>query len=537
MQTTCPNQPSPVSETVDRSSDYDVVIVGGAFSGSSSAILLKRRFPDLKVLLVEKSEEFDRKVGESTSEVAGCFLTRVLKVGRHLAMKHVPKHGLRMWFHQEGDNCPSKSTELGPSFQVRLPTFQLNRVTLDSHLLQQAVDLGCEVVRPATIKELDLGGLGNNKVVYKIKDGEAQEVSASWVVDASGKAAMIARRKKMWHSKVDQHPVNAMWTRFKNVSDLDCPKAVEAMGGLPHDINAQRGSATNHLMGYGWWSWIIPLDNGEVSVGLTWDERIFSPPKDGSMSERLKEHLLKHPVGKIMFEDAVAVENDNRYYKGIAYHSEETFGDGWSIVGDAAGFMDPLYSQGLDFCAHTVYSSYTTLRMHFSGECIKEEVMHRQGEFKRSYFHWFNALYKDKYYYMGDAELMHAAFLLDIGTYFIGPVRLVYTMQDKEFSKLPYDGPAGTFFAKFMALYNRRLVKLAKKKIAAGKYGNKNLEERFLVKGSFTPGPQTMKLMFQGIRIWLLAELKFAFVKPSSAFTEEPSTVTPLPQAGDYKQA
>ena len=175
--------------------------------------------------------------------------------------------------------------------------------------------------------------------------------------------------------------------------------------------------------------------------------------------------------------------------------------------------------------------------MHFSGECIKEEVMHHQGEFKRSYFHWFNALYKDKYYYMGDAELMHAAFLLDIGTYFIGPVRLVYTMQDKEFSKLPYDGPAGTFFAKFMALYNRRLVKLAKKKIAAGKYGNKNLEERFLVKGSFTPGPQTMKLMFQGIRIWLLAELKFAFVKPSSAFIEEPSTVTPLPQAGDYKQA
>lgn len=535
MQKCCPEKPSPVSEKVDRSTDYDVVIIGGAFSGSSSAILLKRRFPDLKVLLVEKSENFDRKVGESTSEVSACFLTRVLKVGRHLALNHVAKHGLRMWFHREGDNCPSKSTEVGPAFQGRLPTFQLNRLTLDTHLLEEAAELGCEIVRPATIKDLTLGGAGKNTVVFKTNVGEAREVTAGWVVDASGKASLIARKLKIWQSNVDQHPVNAMWTRFEDVHDLDCPETVDAMGGLGSDVLAQRGFSTNHLMGYGWWSWIIPLDSGEVSVGLTWDERIFTPPADGSMAERLKQHLLKHPVGNLMFKDAVAVENDNRYYKGLPYYSEKVAGDGWTIAGDAAGFMDPLYSQGLDYCSHTVYSSYVLMRKHFNGECVKAEIMQREDEFKRSYFYWFDAIYKDKYYYMGDAELMFVAFLLDISTYFIGPVRLVYEDQDMEFAKMPYDGPAGTFFAKFMRLYNRRLVRLAKKKIAAGKFGDKNLHHHFITSNAFTPGPATMKLMFKGIKIWLWAEIRYAFVRPSMA--GEPSTMTPLPQAGDYKQA
>ena len=168
-------------------------------------------------------------------------------------------------------------------------------------------------------------------------------------------------------------------------------------------------------MGFGWWCWIIPLDSGEVSAGLTWDSRLFTPPSEGSIAARLKEHILKQPVGKVMFENAEAVENDNCYYKDLAYWSEEVAGDGWTIVGDACGFMDPLYSQGLDYCAHTIYSSYTLLRAYYGGGCVKEGIAKRNKEFKRSYFDWFNALYKDKYWYLGDAELMHAAFLMDVG--------------------------------------------------------------------------------------------------------------------------
>jgi flavin-dependent dehydrogenase len=536
MQMMNKRAPRPIAEGVDRSADYDVVIIGAAFSGSSSAVLLKRQFADLRVLIIERSEQFTRKVGESTSEVAGCFLTRVLRIGMHLNTKHVAKHGLRMWFHKDGQNAPGRSTELGPAFQGRLPTFQLNRVTLDAELLKEAMMLGCELVRPATIKDLDLGGIGKNSVTFKDENGSVRTVTAGWVIDASGKAAKIAKMRKTWRSNADQHPTAAMWTRFKNVNFLDSENGSKQMEGVSPVVITQRGYATNHLMGFGWWCWIIPLDSGEVSAGLTWDSRLFTPPSGGSMSERLKEHLLKHPVGKVMFEHAEAVENDNQYYKGLAYYSEEVAGAGWTSVGDACGFMDPLYSQGFDYCAHTVYSSYTLLRSFYSGECVKDGIMMRNKEFKRSYFDWFNALYKDKYWYLGDAELMHAAFLMDIGTYFVGPVRGVYHNEDAEFEQMPYSGPIGHGFALFMALYNRRLVALAKKKITADTYGDKNLDESFLITKSFNPDPSSFGHLFHGVKIWLKLELKLAFT-PMAKDKKEPSMATPLPQSGHYEHA
>ncbi|MEO8198156.1 MAG: tryptophan 7-halogenase, partial [Thermoanaerobaculia bacterium] len=55
---------------------YDVVVLGGAFSGASTAILLKRDHPEISVLVIEKSKQFDAKVGEATTEMSAMFLTR-----------------------------------------------------------------------------------------------------------------------------------------------------------------------------------------------------------------------------------------------------------------------------------------------------------------------------------------------------------------------------------------------------------------------------------------------------------------------------
>src|SRR5437762_12478198 len=58
--------------------DYDVVIIGGAFSGAATALVLKRKHPAARILIIEKSAEFDRKVGESTTELSSCYMTRLL---------------------------------------------------------------------------------------------------------------------------------------------------------------------------------------------------------------------------------------------------------------------------------------------------------------------------------------------------------------------------------------------------------------------------------------------------------------------------
>ncbi len=531
------NKPGPVSDGVDRSPDYDVVVIGGAFSGSSTAILLKRRFPDLKILIVEKAEVFGRRIGESTSEVSACFLTRVLRIGEHL-QKHVYKHGLRMWFHQDGEDAPGKSTEVGPKSQGKLPTFQLNRALLDTELLDNAEALGCKIARPATIKSLKLNGVGKNNIIYKTAGGELREVTAGWVVDASGKASMIAKMRKTWQSNAEAQPTSSMWCRFTNLRRLDSIECAEMMEEASDCVFSERGFSTNHLMGFGWWAWIIPLNTGEVSVGLIWDRRLFTPPSDGKMSERLITHLMKHPVGKVMFENAVAVENDNHYYKDLSYFTEEVSGDGWHIVGDAGGFLDPLYSHGLDFCAHTTYSAYALIRNHYMGNCVKEQIATRNLEYKNCVMYWFKSVYLDKYWYLGDAQLMFAAFLMDLANYFAGPVRLIYSDQDTEFTHMPFNGKVGATFAKFMSFYNRRLVILARKKITAGKFGNHNLNESYLISDSFTPVSRALVHLFHGMRIWLGCEIRYAFMKPVSLDTFEPSTMTPLPQdpkSGDHQ--
>ncbi|MDQ6764756.1 MAG: tryptophan 7-halogenase, partial [Verrucomicrobiota bacterium] len=75
--------------------DYDVAIVGGAFSGAATALVLKRKHPAARILIVEKAEEFDRKVGESTTEISSCYMTRILGLTNYLGHHQLAKQGLR----------------------------------------------------------------------------------------------------------------------------------------------------------------------------------------------------------------------------------------------------------------------------------------------------------------------------------------------------------------------------------------------------------------------------------------------------------
>ncbi len=512
---------NPQTKNSEPNCDYDVVILGGAFSGASTGVLLKRKRPDLRILIVEKSVEFDRKVGESTSEVAGCFLTRILGLEAYLAREHITKHGLRLWFNGPANdtNCPSRCAEVGTFYQVRLPTYQVDREKLDGHLLDMAAELGCEVQRPATVRDVALNGLGNNTITIR-RDGDDRTITARWVIDASGKAAYLARKQGLLR-QLDQHETAAMWARFSNVKDLDSADLKTRFPEYANAVRCPRSQATNHLMGRGWWCWIIPLNNGDVSAGLTWDPRLFTPPEGANLSERLLTHLLSEPIGRELFDEAVAIEKDSRSYKGLPYYTEQASGDGWICVGDAAGFIDPLYSQGLDYCAHAVSFATAIIDRDSSGECVKTDLEDYAEQFHTSYFRWYEALYKDKYRYLGDAELMNVAFWLDIGTYFIGPVRLVHDDPELEFARFPYYGPAGKLFADFMALYNRRLGVIGEKRLAAGTYGSGNVDRRYLIHEGFAPCKKASgRLLVKGIFMWLGLEIRSLFlprVKESAA--------------------
>lgn len=507
-----PSPQAPCASTPGAPADfYDIVILGGAFSGSALGTLLKWEKPDARILIIEKGTEFDRKVGESTSEVAGYFLSKTLGLSNYLSSHHYQKHGLRMWFNSTGNQCPNCCAEIGPIAQSRLTTYQIDRSLLDEHLLQTAVEAGCELLRPATVKALELGGAGNNTITIKAGD-TTHTVRAGWVADCSGRAALIARHRKTLH-KLEDHPVHSMWVRFRKVRDLDCHEALAAAPSLAEGTWSGRGTATNHLMGYGWWSWLIPLPNGDFSAGVTWDERHFSPPSEGPVGARIKQHLCSQPIGKLMFENAEAVENDARIFKHLPYYSTEAAGDGWMIIGDAAGFMDPLYSQGLDYCSLAIHCSKIILLKALDGECVAQDIVEHDKDYRLSYERWFNGIYRDKYEYLGDAELMRCAFLLDIASYFVGPVRDVYESPHGMLSKMPYNGTPGAIFARFMACYNRRLVALARKRISRGTYGKNNNTATYLIRSPYLPNLSSFRHLFKGIAYWWKLELMHAFIR------------------------
>lgn len=520
---------------------YDVAVVGGAIAGASAAFLLKHQHPELRVLIIEKSTEFDRKVGESTSEVSASFLSRVLNLAQHLGHEQLTKSGLRFWFYRQPADGFDRCAELGPLYQTRLPTFQLDRSKLDQVILDRAAAAGCELWRPAKIKDLSLEGEGRNQITVRVGE-EMRTVTTRWVIDGTGRAAVIARKLKLFRP-LEELPTNAVWARFKGVTDMDGLQLWDESPDFARPCRVMRQWATNHLMGYGWWCWIIPLRGGDFSVGIVYDRRIYELPPGPTLADRLKAHLLTHPLGRKLFANAQHIENDVRAYSQLPFYSEQTMGDGWILVGDAAGFLDPLYSPGLDMVAFTVSAAVDLVADALSGRDISARRDAYNRSYREQYRTWFEGVYKDKYYYMGDAELMTIAFLLDVGCYFIGPVRQVYGRCPKRYTIFPYTGPIGSSVGRFMRFYNRRLTAIAKRRYAAGIYGSANLDHRLLLPG-FSPDRTSFKFIRLGLCKWLRAEWQNRFTRVAKGTGSEPVTgdhgqPSPRPNAasGTVKQA
>src|SRR4030095_16929301 len=135
---------------------YDVVIMGGALSGGATATLLLRQNPGIRVLILEKSTKLSRRVGEATVEVSAYFMGRVLGLTQYLNESHLAKQGLRFWFTNGEVKTLAEASELGPLYQVRVPSYQLDLGAFGGGVLRRAGVAGAEIVRPATIIDVQL---------------------------------------------------------------------------------------------------------------------------------------------------------------------------------------------------------------------------------------------------------------------------------------------------------------------------------------------------------------------------------------------
>lgn len=455
------------------SSPWDVIVIGGALSGASTALLLLRRNPRMRVLIIERSDRFKRRVGESTVEVSSYFLGRVLDLTSHLHEHHLTKQGLRFWFHNEHADSLAACSETGPGYNVRLPGYQVDRAVLDEEVLARAVAAGATVRRPVRVTEVTLVSGEQQSVAWADEAGATGVETARWLVDASGVVALLAR-KNGWLQTNAEHPIASAWSRWNGVKNWDSRELAEKFPAWSRRTNAWRFNATNHLVGRGWWAWMIPLKGGDVSVGVVFDQRITDLPPGDSVGARLKSMLVEHPAGAEMLAGARWQEGDVHFRRNLAYRSTTFAGDGFVLVGDAAGFMDPFYSPGMDWISYTASAAAALVDGSLRGKPRAPRIARHNELFATSYDRWFRAVYQDKYYYMGDHELMTLAFRLDLGLYYFGVVSQPFKRGAAALETPALAGPHTRIPGRFIAFYNRRLAAIARSRLARGTWGRRN---------------------------------------------------------------
>jgi flavin-dependent dehydrogenase len=480
---------------------YDVVILGGAFSGAAAAVLLRRDRPDLSVLVVERQEAFDAKVGEATTEMSGMFLTRRLALWQHLEMEHLPKEGLRYWFQNEKVGCHAEASESGAYQRSTVPSFQLRRDVLDEHVLATAVAEGAELLRPARVKEAALGDFDHRVTIER--DGAVEEVSCRWVIDATGRATFLGKRLGLIERN-REHPTAAVWCRWEGVRHIDDLAARGPLSLSRGNVGSRR-LATNHYMGFGYWVWFIPLGNGETSIGIVFDTRLVDLDRGAGMAAAYRSFLQAIPSAAELLDGARMREEDLRTFSNLAYVTRQYMGNGWALVGDAAAFLDPYYSPGLDHAAFSVEATVEIVKAQTAGEDVAARIGEHNATFIRSYHRFFQSIYKDKYFYMGEHDLLSASVLIETAQYYIFVVMPAYLIHGK-FHWMPVLGPKPAYISyNLMRIYNRRFKAIVLNRRAAGEAGRRNDGRR--VKFLFDLKSAPLRMVARGLKIWALAEL------------------------------
>jgi flavin-dependent dehydrogenase len=299
--------------------DFDVIVAGGGPSGSSTATFLRQR--GRSVLVVER-EKFPRfHIGESMLPFAN-DIWKELGVFDKIDAEYIHKPGARFIHEESGAEFTYYfDTAIRPG---RPYAYQVKRADFDKMLLDHARSLGAEVREETCVDDVDFAEDG-----VTVHAGGAR-LTAQAFVDATGRDALMCNRRQL---KIPDGLITtnvAVHTMFKGVERPSGPDG---------------GNIVIGLFDGGWW-WVIPFKDLDTSVGMVL-EKSFTKVNRGASPQEMMEGVLPHLKHLSRLLHGATRILPVGAQANWSYRSKQFYGDRMLLVGDAAAFVDPLFSTGV----------------------------------------------------------------------------------------------------------------------------------------------------------------------------------------------
>ena len=303
--------------------DYDVIVIGGGPAGSAVATRLAQR--SRRVLLLEK-EHFPRfHIGESMLPCAMPLIEQLGAMPRLKAAEFLPKYAAEF---VTADGSLKRRYAFRDGLVPGAPSaYEVDRSEFDKLLLDNAVEKGVEVRQGSQVVRFDLDRRDGVDVVARADDGTETTFSAQLLIDASGQASLLAGRLGL--REMDQELKNfAVFAHYE---------------GASRSAGEEEGDISVVLVPEGWW-WVIPLKNNRTSVGLVGPSRKLRGQKPDQAY--FEAQIAATPYLRERLNGATRVA-PVRSVSDYSYVSRKLAGDRFVLVGDAAAFIDPVFSTGV----------------------------------------------------------------------------------------------------------------------------------------------------------------------------------------------